>query len=89
MLIYAVVRYVSMTSTVVPRIKACRQYKPVANRSRKIASSRCIQAELKNKPGLIVNTSQVSSEIGDQDIKVLAKSRRIRMKRSAASYDAY
>ena len=74
-------------TTVVLRIKACRKYKPVMNRSRKIASSRCIQAELEYKLGLY--TSQVSSEIGDQDIKIVAKNRRIRMKRSAASYDAY
>ena len=52
---------------VVSRIKACRDYKPVEKP--KIASSRCIQAELENKPGLY--TSQISSEIDDQDIKIV------------------
>ena len=75
------------TCAVESHIKACHEYKPVVNRSRKIASSRCIQAELEYKPGLYTN--QISSEIGDQDIKIVAKYRRIRRKQSAASYDAY
>ena len=69
------------------RIKTCREHKPVANRSRKIAPFRCIQAKLEYNPGLY--TRQILSEIGDQDIKIVAQNRRMRMKRSAASYDAY
>ena len=68
--------------TVMLRIKACREYKPVVNTS----LSR-IPACREYKPGLY--TSQILSEIGDQDIKIVAQNRRIRMKWSAASYDAY
>ena len=70
---YCSVAYKSLSRIEAKKSRLPAVYKPNSN-----ISQACIRS------------SQISSEIGDQDnIKIVAKNRRIRMKWSAASYDAY